>query len=100
MRKLKSPVFSGKSVFRGFSENYKEIPVSEGVMHNFKKFRIFWDILELKRMENDRMHTSKNSRTGKLQIIIYGISSHVLPGEKTLKDNKIRNIKKDVSKHT
>ena len=32
-----------------------EIPVSEGAMHKFRKFRTFWDLPKLKRVENDKI---------------------------------------------
>ena len=70
MRKFKYQVFSRKSVYRGVSEIFNKIPVSEGDMHNFRKFRIFCDLPELKRMENDRMHSGTDGRTDILQIII------------------------------
>ena len=71
MQKFKFAEFSGKTVFRGFSVNYKEISDSEGAMHNFKKFRIFWYLPESNRMENDRMHPGTDGRTDILQIIIF-----------------------------
>ena len=63
MQKFKFLEFSRKTIFRGFPENYKEIPVYERALHNFRKFRIFWDLPELKRMENDRMHSGTYGRT-------------------------------------
>ena len=53
MQKFKFAEFSRKTVFRDFPVNYKEIPGSEGAMHNFRKFRIFWDLPEPNRMEID-----------------------------------------------
>ena len=63
MQKFKFAEFSRKTVFRDFPVNYKEIPGSEGAMHNFRKFRIFWDVPEPNRMENDRMHSGTDGRT-------------------------------------
>ena len=65
-----------KSVFRGFPVNYKEILVTEDAMHNFRKFRIFWDLYEPNPTENDRMHSGTDGRTDILQIIIFDFSSN------------------------
>ena len=46
MQKFKFHEFFQKTVLKEFPENYKRISVSEGAMHNFRKFRIFWDLSE------------------------------------------------------
>ena len=70
MQKLNFPVYSRIPVFRGFPENYNETPLSEGAIHNFRKFRIFWDFSEFKRKENEEMHSGIEGRTDIWQIII------------------------------
>ena len=67
MPKIKFQVFS--RVNSRIPENYKN-HVYEGDMHNFRKFRIFWELLELNQTKNDRMLTGTDGRTDKLQITI------------------------------
>ena len=75
MKTFKFSEFSRKAVFREFPVKYKEIPVSESALHNFRKFRIFWDLPEPNRMEIDRMHSGtdgrSDERTDILQIISF-----------------------------
>ena len=70
MQKFKFAEFSRKTDFRDFPVNYKEIPGSEGAMHNFRKFRIFWDLPEPNRMEIDWMHSGTDGRTDGQTILI------------------------------
>ena len=77
MSKFKFAELFRKSVFRKFPEKYKEIPEFEGAMHNFRKFRISWDLSEPNRMEIDRMHSGTDrqtdGRTDILQIISFDL---------------------------
>ena len=71
MQKFKFAEFSRKTVFRDFPVNYKEIPWSDSATHNFRKFRIFWDVPEPNRMENDRMHSGTDGRKdGRTDILV------------------------------
>ena len=63
MQKFKFPKFYQNSIFRVFPVNFKEIPISEGAMRNFRNFQIFWDPPEPNRMENYRMHLGTDGRT-------------------------------------
>ena len=60
-QKFKFPVFSRKSVFPRFTKNIRRFRFLK-VMHNFRKFRIFWDLPDLKRMENDRTHSGTDGQ--------------------------------------
>ena len=57
MQNFKFPEFTRNTGFREFTENNKEIPISEGAMYNARNLRIFWDIFKPTRIEIERMHS-------------------------------------------